>query len=109
LNYSMNKRAYDRCSYAVPISFSYFNGEHCFDAQTLNHCSGGMSFKSNFFLKPGTTLFIRVKEFHPNGSCTGACAGLRSATLAEVKWCTQVEDTETGAYGVGVEYYQPDC
>ena len=41
------KRACERHSYTAPIAFSYFNKEHCFEAQTLNHCAGGMFFKSN--------------------------------------------------------------
>jgi len=102
------KRAYKRQSFTAPIVFTYFNKEHLFDAQTLNHCDGGMSFKSNVFLKPGVTLYIRVKEFHPNGPCTGACKGLRSETLAEVKWCREMPDSNLFSYSVGAGYCQPD-
>lgn len=81
------KRAYERRSYSAPIVFSYFNKEHCFDAQTINHGTEGMCFKSNLFLRPGATLCIRIKKFRPNGPCSGFCEGLRSITLTEVKWC----------------------
>ena len=100
------KRAYERRSYTAPIVFSHFNNKHLFDAQTLNHCDRGMSFKSNVFLQTGATLYIRVKEFHPNGSCTGLCEGLRSATLAEVKWCKKEPDKDDSDYGVGVKYFE---
>lgn len=102
------KRACERHSYTASIAFSYFNKEHCFEAQTLNHSAGGMCFKSNFFLQPGATVYIRVKKFHPNNSCTGLCHGLRSVTLAEVKWCDEELDTDVFSYGVGVKYYEPD-
>jgi len=101
------KRAYKRCNYNAPIAFSYFNKEHCFEAQTLNHGPGGMCFKSSFFLQPGATVYIRVKEFHPDGSCSGNCEGLRSATLADVKWCREIPDANVSSYGIGVKYYEP--
>ena len=50
------KRACERHSYTASIAFSYFNKEHCFEAQTINHCAGGMCFKSNFFLQPEATV-----------------------------------------------------
>jgi len=100
------KRSYERRSYNAPIVFSHFNKKQLFDAQTLNHCGRGMSFKSNVFLQTGATLYIRVKEFHPNGSCTGLCEGLRSATLAEVKWCHEAPGAEASPYGVGVKYFE---
>jgi hypothetical protein len=102
------KRACERHSYTAPIAFSYFNKEHCFEAQTLNHCAGGMFFKSNLLLQPGATVYIRVKKFHPNNSCTGLCHELRTVTLAEVKWCDEKIDTDVFSYGVGVKYYESD-
>lgn len=100
------KRTCERHSYTASIVFSYFNKEHCFEAQTLNHSAGGMCFKSNFFLKPGATVYIRVKKFHPNNSYVGLCSGLRSTMLAEVKWCDEKLDAHVFSYGVGVKYYE---
>lgn len=104
---STNKRASERRSYSAPIVFSYFNKEPSFDARTLNHCTGGMCFKSRTSLRPGATVYIRVKNFHPNGSCHGDCEGLRSATLADVKWCKEIPDANVPSYGIGVKYYEP--
>jgi hypothetical protein len=67
-----------------------------------------MCFKSNFFLQPEATVYIRVKKSHPNNSCRGLCHGLRSVTLAEVKWCDEKLDADVFSYGVGVKYYEPD-
>ena len=102
------KRTCERHSYTASIAFSYFNKEHCFEVQTLNHCAEGMCFKSNLFLQPGATVYIRVKKFHPHNSCTGLCHGLRSVTLAEVKWCDEEPDANVFSYWVGVKYYEPD-
>jgi hypothetical protein len=86
----MEKRACERLNHTALIAFSFFNQEPSFDTQTLNHCLDGMCFKSSFFLQPGASLCIRVKKFNPNGSCTGLSEGLRSVTLAEVKWRSEV-------------------
>ena len=102
------KRACGRHSYTASIAFSYFNKVHCFEAQTLNHCAGGMCFKSSFFLQPGAAVYIKVKKFHPNNSCTGLCHGLRSVNLAEVKWCDEEPGANVLSYWVGVKYYEPD-
>ncbi len=103
-----DKRACERHRHTASIAFSYFNKEAYFDALTLNHSAGGMCFKSSFFLQPGTGVYIRVKKFHPNNSCTGYCDGLRSVTLAEVKWCGEEPGVDAFYYGVGVKYYEPD-
>ena len=103
-----DKRACERRSYTASIAFSYFNKENCYEAQTLNHCAGGMRFKSEVFLQPGATVYIRVKKFHPNGACSGDCRGLRSVTLAEVKWCKEfINETEL-FYEIGAKYYEPE-
>jgi hypothetical protein len=65
-----------------------------------------MCFKSNLFLQPGATLFVRLKETHPNDSCSGFCEGLHIVTLAEVKWCQEVPNGGAFPYGVGVKYFE---
>ena len=103
------KRAYERRSYTAEIAFSFFNRKSCFDAQTLNHCPGGMCFESGFFLKPGTVVLIRVKKFHPSDPCTGSCQTLRLLTLSEVKWCNEIGSAaDTSSYEVGVKYFDSD-
>ena len=104
---NIDKRASERRNHTSRIAFSYFNQEPSFDTQTLNHCLDGMCFKSSFPLQPGATLYIRVKKFNLNDSCTGLSEGLRSVTLAEVKWCSEVPDENTSQYGIGVKYFAP--
>ncbi len=66
-----------------------------------------MSFKSSFFLQPGATVYIRLKKILPNGSGTVVSEGLRSVTLAEVKWCNEELDADAFSYRVGAKYYGP--
>ncbi len=103
-----DKRTFDRRRYTATIEFSYFNRDHYYEAQTLNHSDEGMCFKSEISLRPGATVLIRVKNLHPNGACNGDCWGLRSITLAEAKWCKEIL-TDTGSfYEIGVKYFQPE-
>jgi hypothetical protein len=103
---NVEKRACERHCYAADIAFSYFNKEHSYSARTLNLSAGGMCFKSNLFLKPGATVYIRLKTTHPNGSCSGYCEGLHLVTLAEVKWCQEANGADAYPYGVGVKYFE---
>ena len=102
------KRACERQHYTAPILYSYFNKKRLFNAQTLNHCANGMYIKSNFSLKPGSAVYIRTK-FPPSiRFCSDSHENLRSAILAEVKWCEHVNEENDSYYGVGVKYYEPD-
>ena len=102
-----DKRVCTRQSYQVPIEISYISKEKNVNAMSLNHCEGGMCFESRFPFHPGETLNIRVKEFHPRGPCIGLCEGLRSITLAEVRWCSEVSDAAVSNYRVGIKFYAP--
>jgi hypothetical protein len=101
------KRAYERFLYIATIVFSYFNKQGYMDSQTLDHCTNGMCIKSNFFLQPGTAVYISLKN---NAlawkSRPDASSGLRLATLAEVKWCKYMHDENDSYYGVGVKYFE---
>lgn len=101
------KRVYDRHSFAADVEFSYFNKEHSYFAQTLNIGMGGMCLKSSLFLKPGATLYIRLQKVHPNNSGSGFRQGLRSVTLAEVKWCKEFLSETEPFYEIGAKYYAP--
>ena len=104
---NIEKRACERRNHTSRIAFSYFNQEPSFDTQTLNHGLCGMCFKSSFPLQPGATLCIRVKKFNSNISRTGLSEGLRSVTLAEVKWCSEVPSENSSQYVIGVKYFAP--
>jgi hypothetical protein len=102
---NMERRLSERHSYSVPIVFSFFNQRESFKAHTHNYCEMGMGFESDIPLKPGATIFIRVKKFYPNKSCTDPSYGLRSVGLVDVKWCREGIDVDKLNYSVGVEYY----
>jgi hypothetical protein len=67
-----------------------------------------MCFKSEVSLKPGATVCIRVKSFHPHGACNSNCGGLRSFSLAEAKWCREILNDTERFYEIGAKYYQTE-
>ena len=101
-----DKRACARVFHTAAIEFSYFNKKRWYETQTLNYCDEGMCFKSKVSLQPGTTVFIRVKNNQPIGA--GAGRGLRSVTLAEVKWCKEIINETEPFYVIGAKYYLPE-
>ena len=104
----LDKRAFERRDCKALIAISYFNQLYSYDAMMLNYCDDGMCFQSNLFLKPGSTIFIRVKEFQPCAALEDNGNGLRCMSVAEVKWCNEMPASESNAYGVGVKYQAPD-
>lgn len=102
------KRASERRACNALISFSHFNKILSYDAKILNYGAGGMCFQSSHFLRPGAVVCIRLKEGQSFASLEDNGNGLRSISLAEVKWCNEVPDTESITYGVGVKYQPPD-
>jgi hypothetical protein len=102
-----DRRAFERRNYQIPIETSSVRGGKMLNAQSINHCEGGMCFESNAAFHTGMTLFVRVKDFHPHGPCRGLCEGLRSITLADVKWCTETIETDVSRYKVGIQFYAP--
>lgn len=98
-----DRRTFERRGCNVSIEFSVFNQAHRYDAEMLNIGAGGMCFQSHRFMQPGTTVCIRLKDFKACDSAEDGETGLRSMSLAQVKWCHE----RPGAYDVGVKYQAP--
>ena len=107
MDINSDKRAFERRNCNALIAFSYFNQTNNYDARVLNSGTGGMCFQSDFFLQPGATVCIRVKEYPCSDSLKDSADGLRCMSLAEVKWCNELPEAESAAYGVGVKYQAP--
>ena len=102
-----DRRLFERRNYQIPIEISFVRDGKISNAQSLNHCESGMCFESTSSYHPGATLTVRVKDFHPYGPCIGLCEGLRSITLAEVRWCTEIAETDVSHYRVGIQFFAP--
>jgi hypothetical protein len=101
------KRSCERCACGTPILLTRFNTTNWFEGQTLNHCTEGMCVQSNFLLRPGTTVLIRMKENAPNGSRPYAYEGLPTIALGKVKWYRENPDATPSSYDLGIKYFTP--
>jgi hypothetical protein len=103
----MEKKIRERQACCVPVVVSIFNKKKFFYAQAINSTMDGICIKSNTSLRPGTTVYLRVKKFFPDTSRTCTFEGLRSVTLGEIKWCRELVDADTCTYEIGVKYPGP--
>jgi hypothetical protein len=103
------KRACARCFYEAPVTCAYFNSDRFYSAKTTNHSKDGLYFESDFSLKPGASIYIRVDNYLPEDSSSGicGCGRVRSLAIAEVKWCEEIQAADGFYYGVGLKYYEP--
>jgi hypothetical protein len=102
------KRTSERHHHQGTITFSIFNRQKCIDAQSLDYSKNGLRFKSTCALQPGTTICIRVKSGQGGSRPDRLAKSMPSVGLAEVKWCRQLDGSESPFYEAGVRYYPPD-
>jgi hypothetical protein len=89
------------------ISFSIFNRQKSLDARSMDYSTDGLKFKATCALKPGTSIFIRIKPGQRGLLPDDLCKNLPSVFLAEVKCCRQLDGSDSSLYEVGVRYYPP--
>ena len=103
------KRVCARCYYEAPVTCAYFNSDRFYSAKTTNHSKDGLYFESDFSLKQGASIYIRIDNYLPEAFSSGICdcGRVRSLAIAEVKWCEEIPGTYGFIYGVGLKYYEP--
>ncbi|MFC1811383.1 hypothetical protein ACFL03_01700 [Thermodesulfobacteriota bacterium] len=101
------KRSCKRCGHEIPIWLTRFNTGNWSEAQALNHCTDGMRIQSNFLLRPGSTVLIRMKDIQSNGLRTSDSEGLPTIVLGNVKWCRENPDANQPPYDHGIKYFAP--
>ena len=105
----IEKRACRRCDYKGPVTCAFFNSDRFYHGRTMNHSDDGIYFESNFPVKPGASIYIRVENYSQAGLHAGACRceGIRTIGIAEVKWCRELPSVADSYYGIGLKYYPP--
>ena len=75
------------------------------DGIIRNFSSTGFYIETSRGFKPGTVLIVRMTQYPAMSSSIAAEEGLRSISLAEVKWMQELADENTTRYGMGVRYF----
>ena len=101
----MEKRVDKRHNCEASIICNYFNKEKTFNAKMLNYSEGGMYFESDSFFKEGINIFFKMKSCLFDASDLELCNGLRTVSLAEVRWRKEISSEDSSRFGMGVKYY----
>ena len=106
VSYRMEKRNDDRRKCDASIVCAYFNKEKECHAKMLNFSRDGMYFESDSLFEEGSNIFFKINNclFTPSGS--DLSEGLRTASLAQVKWCRDMSGKDASHFGIGVKYYK---
>jgi hypothetical protein len=106
---NIERRANERCSHQASVTCAYFNSDKFYHAMTGNHSQEGINFVSDFPLKPGANIYVRVDYYshddHQADICD--CGGVRQIGLAEVKWCREIPGDYGSFYKIGLKYQEP--
>ena len=101
----MQKRTNERHKCEASVVCNCFNKEKTVNATMLNCGEGGMYFESDSFFKEGTNIFFKVKTYSFDTSATEPCYGLRTVSLAQVRWWKEMSSEDASRFGIGVKYY----
>jgi len=94
------RRAYTRHSLDAPIDFIKSASTNYFGAKMCNYSKGGISVEANFFISPGSNVFIKMEHYPPDVYIPDADSGCR----AEVVWCREKLEEQRMTYLMGTEY-----
>jgi hypothetical protein len=76
------------------------------DGVIRNFSSGGFYIETSGNFKAGTILFVRTTSRSPALSSLTTGDGLRSISLAEIKWVQEIAYESTTRYGLGMRYLE---
>lgn len=101
------KRRHVRHKCEAIIEWSYFNKEIYFDAKLLNFSESGAYFETAHDLKPGDTIFFKMKMVSSSKINFLVHERPRSVSLGEVKWRIDLSGRDQYHYGIGVRFPFP--
>ena len=101
------KRRHVRHKCEAIVEWSYFNKEIYFDAKLLNFSESGVYFETAHDLKPGGTIFLKMKMVSSSKINSLVHERPRSVSLGEVKWRIDLSGSGKSCYGVGVRFPFP--
>ena len=101
----VSKRAFARNDCEAHITYAVYNTEKYFNAKMCNNGEGGMYFESDSLFKEGTNILFKVKTCSFETSVQEALSGLRTLSLAQVRWWKDMSSKDASRFGIGVKYY----
>jgi hypothetical protein len=86
------------------MEWTYFNRQEGVEGRLLNASRSGGCIESPREVRVPSTVLLRLKRCNAMAGEAQARVGVRSATLADVKWCRPLSGGEKPLYAIGVKY-----
>lgn len=102
----MEKRTDKRHSCEASIAWGCFNKKKKFNAKVLNYSKDGMYFESDVFFEKGVNIYFQMNDCLFDAPDSEPNEGLRTTSLAEVKWWKSIGGGDDNHFGVGVKYVE---
>lgn len=99
------RRVEDRFRCDATITWSLFHKKAYFSGWVVNFSHSGIYFETTCALDLGVIIFLRVKKRTPRGAGSQDDEWLKSFSLAQVKWCSDLAGDFDPRYGVGLRYH----
>jgi len=102
----MEKRTDKRHRCEASIALSCFNKEKMSRAKMLNYSKDGMYFESEVLLKEGANIYFQMNDCQFDSSDPERYDGLRTVSVARVKWSKDIGGERAKHFGFGVKYME---
>jgi hypothetical protein len=104
MNPENENRRENRFGCEAEVEWTYFNRPEGVEGRLLNFSGDGGCIESAQEVTARCTLLVRLKRSAAgSGKATGR-EGLRSAGLADVRWCRAIAGKKAPRYAIGLKY-----
>lgn len=98
-------RMEERFQCMANVLYSHFNSDRYVNTRVLNFSNIGAYMESDRFIKPGSSLLIRLNNIQAQAIPADKNVFLKTTVLAEVKWCSEISNRTEFQYGIGLRYF----
>lgn len=102
---SEERRRVPRHAHSRALTLSVFNQDRVFEGCMVDYSSEGDCAETFHYLRPGTSIHLRIDERTAAGPESAGCHCFRTTALGEVKWCRALEQDPARRYRIGIRYY----
>ncbi len=98
----LSRRAFPRRLCQVPVVYAFSDTDHYHPATMQNISKGGMCMESEYYLEPGTDIYIRTLS---------DTSGIADDYRGTVAWCRKWKEAEDQkpCFGVGIRFWVNVC
>ena len=58
----IERRTNERCNHQASVTYAYFNADRFYHTEATNHSQEGINFFSDFPLKAGSSIYVRIRR-----------------------------------------------